>query len=162
MQLFGVAPEHYGHWFGLNVVGLMLGAALNGKLVTRVGTRTMPGVGTSIAALAGLSLLITAWTGVGGFPGIVVPLFIYVGSLNLISANAAAHALGYFPKIAGTTSAVLGAVQFGLGALAGALVSLLHGGSAVPMAAVVAAAGVLSWSTRYLLIRQPNNGGIRC
>jgi DHA1 family bicyclomycin/chloramphenicol resistance-like MFS transporter len=156
MQLFGVAPEHYGYWFGLNVVGLMLGASLSGKLVPRVGAQSMLGIGTSIAALAGLSLLITAWTGVGGFPGIVVPLFVYVGSLNLISANAAARALDYFPKTAGTTSAVFGAVQFGLGALAGALVGQLHDGSAVPMAAVVAVAGVLSWSTRYLSIRQPN------
>jgi DHA1 family bicyclomycin/chloramphenicol resistance-like MFS transporter len=156
MQLFEVAPEHYGYWFGLNVVGLMLGASLNGKLVIRVGTQSMLGIGTGIAALAGLWLLIMAWTGFGGFLGIVVPLFVYVGSLNLISANAAAHALGYFPKTAGTTSALFGAVQFGLGALAGALVGQLHDGSAVPMAAVVAVAGVLSWSTRYLSTRQPN------
>jgi polyisoprenoid-binding protein YceI len=86
-----------------------------------------------------------------------VPLFVYVGSLNLISANAAAHALESFPNTAGTTSAVFGAVQFGLGALAGALVGQLHDGSTVPMAAVVAAAGVLSWSTRYLSIRQPHD-----
>jgi DHA1 family bicyclomycin/chloramphenicol resistance-like MFS transporter len=39
---------------------------------------------------------------------------------------------------------VFGAVQFGLGALAGALIGQLHDGSTVPMAAVVAAAGVLS------------------
>jgi len=48
-QLFGVAPEHYGHRFGLNVAGLMLGAALNGKPVTRVGTQTMLGVGSVLA-----------------------------------------------------------------------------------------------------------------
>ena len=157
MQLFGVAPELYGYWFGLNVVGLMLGASLNGKLVTRIGTQAMLSIGTSIAALAGLSLLAAAWTGFGGFLGIVVPLFVYVGSLNLISANAAAHALESFPNTAGTTSAVFGAVQFGLGALAGALVGQLHDGSTVPMAAVVAAAGVLSWSTRYLSTRQPHD-----
>lgn len=150
MQVFGVAPEHYGYWFGLNVVGLMLGAYLNGKLVMRLGVQPMLVIGTHIAALAGLSLLALAWTGLGGFLGIVVPLFVYVGSLGLITANAVARALEYFPQRTGTTAALFGATQFGFGALAGTIVGQLYDGSAVPMAAVVAATGVLSCSARYL------------
>jgi MFS transporter, DHA1 family, multidrug resistance protein len=126
IQLFGVAPQHYGYWFGLNVLGLMLGSYLNGKLVTRVGVLPMLVSGTHIAALAGLSLVVMAWTGLGGLLGIVVPVFLYVGSLNLIAANALARALGYFPQRAGTTAAVFGAAQFGFGALAGMGVGQLH------------------------------------
>ena len=107
IQMFGVAPEHYGCWFGLNVLGLMLGAYLNSKLVTRVGVQRMLVTGTKIAVLAGLFLLVIRGRAAGGgFYGLVVPLFVYVGSLSLIAANAATRALGYFPQRAGTTAAL--------------------------------------------------------
>jgi MFS transporter, DHA1 family, multidrug resistance protein len=156
IQVFGVAPEHYDYGFGINMLGLMLGAYLNGKLVRRVGVQPMLVIGTEIAALAGLSLLTMAWTGLGGFLGVVVPLFVYVGSLNPIAAHALARALEYFPQPARTTSALFGAAQFGFGALAGTIVGQLHNGSAVPMAAVIAVTGVLSWSAQYLFTHQGN------
>jgi DHA1 family bicyclomycin/chloramphenicol resistance-like MFS transporter len=153
MQVFGVPPQHYGYWFGLNVVGLMLGAYGNGKLVMRVGTQRLLAIGTDMAALAGLGLLGTAWTGAGGFLGIVVPLFVYMSSLNLIAANAMARALEYFPRQAGTTAALFGAAQFSGGALAGTVVGQLHDGSAVPMAVVIAATGGLAWCVQSLLLQ---------
>jgi len=159
MQVFGVTPEHYGYWFGLNIAGLILGASLNGKLVLRVGVQPMLVIGTHIAAFAGLSLLIMAWTGVGGFLGMVVALFVYVGSLNLIGTNALARTLDYFPQCAGTTAALFGAAQFGFGTLAGTAVAQLHDGSAVPMAAVVAMTGVLSWTAQHLCGHQRSTTG---
>jgi DHA1 family bicyclomycin/chloramphenicol resistance-like MFS transporter len=95
------------------------------------------------------------WTGLGGLLGIVVPLCVYMSSLNLIAANALACALEHFPQHAVTTAALFGAVQFGLGALAGMAVGYLHNGSPVPMAAVIAAAGILSWSAQRLLGHTP-------
>jgi DHA1 family bicyclomycin/chloramphenicol resistance-like MFS transporter len=43
-----------------------------------------------------------------------------------------------FSKEAGTASALMGAIQMGLGALAAALVGLLHATTALPMAGVMA------------------------
>jgi DHA1 family bicyclomycin/chloramphenicol resistance-like MFS transporter len=43
---------------------------------------------------------------------------------------------------AGSASALIGTLQFGGGAVAGALIGLLHNGTAVPMVAVIAACGV--------------------
>jgi DHA1 family bicyclomycin/chloramphenicol resistance-like MFS transporter len=86
----------------------------------------------------------------------VVLLLLYMASLNLIAANALAQALQHCPQGAGTTAALFGGAQFGLGALAGMVVGQLHDGSAVPMAAVVAATGVLSWGAQYLLTHPRN------
>ena len=47
-----------------------------------------------------------------------------------------------FARRAGGASALLGMLQYAIGAVSGALVGMLHNGSVVPMAAVVAAAGV--------------------
>jgi MFS transporter, DHA1 family, multidrug resistance protein len=153
IELFGVSPQRYGLLFGLNVLGIMLGAYVNSRLVLRVGSGTMLSIGTGLVSVAGLALLATAWSGAGGLLGIVVPLFFYVGSINLISANAIARTLHHFPQIAGTAAAVFGMTQFSMGALAGLLVSQLHDGTALPMAGIIAAAGVLSKSAERLLAR---------
>lgn len=143
IELFGVAPTHYGYLFGLNVVGLMAGAYLNGRLVLRFGARRLMAVGTGMLVLAGIALLAAAWTGAGGLVGIVLPLFFYVAPLSFIGANAIARATADFPDRAGGVAAVFGAAQFGFGAIAGAAVGQLHDGSAVPMALVIAVCGLL-------------------
>jgi DHA1 family bicyclomycin/chloramphenicol resistance-like MFS transporter len=153
IELYGVSPQHYGFLFGLNVLGIMCGAYVNSRLVTRLGTGILLATGTAIVSVAGLALLALAWSGVGGLLGVVVPLFFYVGSINLISANSIARTLHHFPQIAGTAAAVFGTAQFGMGALAGVLVSQFHDGTALPMAAVIAASGVLSKIAERLLAR---------
>lgn len=59
-----------------------------------------------------------------------------------------------FPEKAGSASALLGSLQFAIAALASAAVGFLHDGTAVPMAAVVAACGFLAFvSYRWLAER---------
>ena len=62
--------------------------------------------------------------------------------MGLIGANAVAGALERFPEIAGSVSALLGATQFGFGALAGVALGLLHDGTAAPMGIVIGSCGV--------------------
>jgi DHA1 family bicyclomycin/chloramphenicol resistance-like MFS transporter len=64
-----------------------------------------------------------------------------------------AGALAAFPHMAGSASALAGTIQFGLGALSAAAVGALHDGTAVPMAAVIAAGGLLSLLAHRLLVR---------
>jgi DHA1 family bicyclomycin/chloramphenicol resistance-like MFS transporter len=153
IEVFGVPAQLYGFLFGINIVAIMSGAFVNSRVVMRVGRGRMMSFGTAMAALAGLSLLAVALTGLGGLVGIVVPLFFYMGSLNLIAANAMASALDEFPQSAGTAAALFGFCQFGFGAVAGALVGQLHDGTAVPMAAVIATTGVSSLLARHLIAR---------
>lgn len=153
IEVFGVPPQLYGFLFGLNILGIMSGAFLNSRLVLRFGRNRMLSVGVGMTAIAGLALLATALSGVAGLLGIVVPLFFYVGSLNLIAANAMARVLDTFSHFAGTAAALFGLCQFGLGAVAGALVGQLHDGTPVPMAAVIAVTGVSALAARHLLAR---------
>jgi MFS transporter, DHA1 family, multidrug resistance protein len=71
IEVFGVAPEHYGYLFAVNVIGLMLGAWLNSRWVVDVGVESMLTLGTRIAALAGCCLFVFAWIGGGGLLGII-------------------------------------------------------------------------------------------
>ena len=156
IEIHGVPAEDYGYLFALNVGGLIALGYLNSRLVTRIGIYPMLTAGTVITALSGLALLYAGATGFGGLFGLVIPLFCYISALALIGANGIAGALDCFPRLAGTVSALAGGLQFGIGALAGGLVSTFHADSALPMAAGICATGLACLLARMLLVRTPS------
>ena len=132
----------------------MIGSYLNSRLVTRYGIRRMLVAGTSMALLGGLLLAFLTTAEIGGLAGIVIAIVIYMFPHNVTNANATAAALEKFPHIAGTASALIGATRFGMGALIGALVGILHDGTPVPMAVVIAGCGLASAASFWLLARE--------
>jgi MFS transporter, DHA1 family, multidrug resistance protein len=68
-----------------------------------------------------------------------VPLFVVIASVGLVFPNATTLALANRPEVAGSASAMLGVLQFVLGAAAAPLVGAVGTGTAVPMSAVMAA-----------------------
>ncbi len=153
IQIFHVAPEHYGYLFACNVIALIGNSLLNAKLVLRLGAHRLFVLGTVLTAIGGLALLFNALTGFGGLAGIVVPLFIYIGALSLIGANGLALALDRFPQAAGSVSALSGGLMFLFGALSAGAVSLFHDGSALAMAAVIAVTGMATLALQFGLTR---------
>jgi len=142
IKLYGVPAENFGFLFAINVAGLLLGASINRRLVMRVGAHRLLSYALTVAAAAGLSLLAVALSGRGGLVALFVPLWCYISCMGFIGANAMACGLSMFPERAGTASALTGTLQFSIGALSGALVGLFNDGTALPMAAMIALAGV--------------------
>ena len=153
IRLYGVPPQNYGFLFALNVIGLMGCAALNSRLVLRYGPDPVLRRGVAAVAAAGAALVVVAITGWGGLAGLVIPLLVFISSISFISANAMAGALATVRHVAGTASALVGTIQFGLGALSGAAVGAFYNGTAVPMAAVIALTGLTSLLAHRLLVR---------
>ncbi len=153
MQIHGVAPDHYGFYFGANAAGIMSVSQLVGRLAHRIPPLRMLRVAQAAAALAGLALLLVVMTGWGGFPALVVALFAYIASLGGIMPIATALALGGHGRVAGSASAIIGMIQFALGTLAGTVVSVLHDGTAMPMALVIAFGGVAGALAQRVLVR---------
>jgi DHA1 family bicyclomycin/chloramphenicol resistance-like MFS transporter len=143
IQLHQVPAEHYGWLFGLNALGLVSAAQLNGRVLHgRFGSMAVLRRGAWLQAGAGAVLLAVATVGRGGLIAIVLPLFLYVACTGLITPNSTALAMAPHPRAAGAASALLGTLQFGLAALAAVLVGAVHADSAAPMAAVIAASGL--------------------
>jgi MFS transporter, DHA1 family, multidrug resistance protein len=153
ISLFGVPPERYGILFAINVAGLMAGATINSRLVLRLGSDRLLAYGVSGAAASGTVLALVAVSPHLSLLGIAAPLFCFVASMSFIGANATAGALANYPHIAGTASALQGMLQWSTGALTGALVALAEDGTAVPMAALIAACGVGSLLVYRKLVR---------
>jgi MFS transporter, DHA1 family, multidrug resistance protein len=154
IELFGISPELYGFLFAAHVLALMLGSAVNSRLVTRVGVDRMLLFGA--VGLAGGGVLVflagTFALPLAALIGSVVVMMLFV---TMIGANATAGALSEFPNMAGTASAFLGMLQFAMGAAAGALVGFFHDGSAMPLVIVMMSSGLLALVARMALLREP-------
>ncbi|GAA3238887.1 multidrug effflux MFS transporter [Nonomuraea helvata] len=136
-EVYGATPAQYSLIFGLNAFGLTAMAQLGGRLSGRVPPVTLVVTGL-VVALTGASLLLAAaLTGLGLW-GIVGGLFVIMLGQGLVMPGTGALALASQPaQVAGSASALLGVMQFALGACAAPLVGLVGAGSAVPMACVM-------------------------
>ena len=161
IKIFGVAPEDFGLLFSLSVFAIMAGSYLNSRLVILFGIRKMLAVGTTIALLGGLALLVSAHYGGFGLFGIVIPVIIFMMPHNMVNANATAGAMEYFPHIAGTASAMLGCVRFGTGAIVGALVGYFHDGTAIPMAYIISCCVIGSSAAFWFLTDKSSSNSPR-
>ncbi|AUN29135.1 Bcr/CflA family multidrug efflux MFS transporter [Niveispirillum cyanobacteriorum] len=154
IEHFGVAPEHFGFLFGVNVVALMIANVVNSRLVLRFGVDRMMGWGILATAGIGAVLIITGGFGIGGVFGVAIPLFFYLGALGLVGANGMAGSLAAFPHMAGTASSLSGALQLTIGAVAGGIVGALSaGGSPLPMCAVLCGCALAGLASDRLLKR---------
>jgi DHA1 family bicyclomycin/chloramphenicol resistance-like MFS transporter len=150
---FGLSEQQFGFVFGAGAVGLITATQLNVRLLSRWSPSQVLIGSLAGGAAAGVVLLVFAATGFGGLPGVLVPLWLVLASAGLALPNAPALALSRHGEAAGTAAALLGAVQFGVGALAAPLVGIL-GTDAVAMAVVIAG-GMLSAITVLLLVVRP-------
>ena len=154
IELHGVPAEHYGFIFGLNAIGLIAASQINHRLLVRHSGRAILRVATVGYAAATLLVALNVLTGIGGFIGLLIPLFLCVSSLGFIAPNTAAAAMALHGRIAGAASAFLGILQFGVGAVLAALVGVLADGTARPMGLLIAACGLCAFALQHVCLRR--------
>jgi DHA1 family bicyclomycin/chloramphenicol resistance-like MFS transporter len=152
IDYYHVSPQTYGILFGVGIVGIMVANQINARSVRKVGSDQLMRLGTVIAALASVLLAVDACLDIGGLPGLVAPLFVFVAAAGLIIANSIIGALNGFPHVAGAVSALIGALQYGTGILGSGLVGALADGTPKPMAIVIAVFGVASAVCAFWLV----------
>jgi DHA1 family bicyclomycin/chloramphenicol resistance-like MFS transporter len=143
IELHGVSPQHFGLFFGANACGLIGASQINRRLLRRFTPRRILDIAFTINAAAAVLLTIAGITGTGGFPAQVALIFVCICMTGLLYPNVTALAMAPFDKAAGSASALLGTIQYTLGATAGALVGMFHNGTAIPMTATMAFCGVM-------------------
>ena len=137
-EIYRVSPQQFSLLFGMNAVGLVVASQVNARLVGRVAPRRLLTGGLLAQAGGALVLLVVVTSGTIGLAGVVPALFVVVASLGFVRPNATMLALAGHPHIAGSAAALIGVLQFAIGAVA-APIAGLGGLTALPMAAVIAA-----------------------
>ncbi|HEY1098414.1 MAG TPA: Bcr/CflA family drug resistance efflux transporter, partial [Myxococcota bacterium] len=144
IELFGVAADDYGFFFGANATALIAASQLNRRLLSS----TTPDVITRWSARAvvvAAVLVVVAGVATSSLWALAAALFVFLGTLGFVTPNTGALALDGQGARAGLASAVMGCSQFALAALAAAAVSALHDGTALPMVGVMAVLSTVSW-----------------
>ena len=141
---FGMPPVQSGEMFGSNALAFIIATQINGLLAVRVGSPRLLSYGAIGFALAGFVVALFCFGFIDGFWALTVPLTTMLAATGFMAPNTAVGALTCHATQAGSASALLGTVQYGLGAIGGALVAMLAGAGTVPMGAVILAASVLA------------------
>jgi DHA1 family bicyclomycin/chloramphenicol resistance-like MFS transporter len=167
MELYQVSEKTYGWIFAGLSVGFIGSSQVNSWLLKRGFTsQQIVPVALLVQVVAGIVFVIVALNGFMALTGVLVMLFIILCCIGLIAPNASALSLAPFAKNAGTASALMGALQLGLGALASTGVSYFNALTAVPLATIMAgtaAAGAIVYFTGRRFIKEPvvaSDGGM--
>jgi DHA1 family bicyclomycin/chloramphenicol resistance-like MFS transporter len=156
-NVYGASPQAFSLIFALNACGLAASGQLNGWLVGRLSPRRLLIAGLAISCLAGVALLGVIVLGVPGLPAFLVPLFVLVSSMSIITPNALALAMAGHRETAGSASAFLGVLQFVIGAAVAPLVGIAGPDTAVPMGIIIALLGAASLVAVLTLTANPAN-----
>jgi DHA1 family bicyclomycin/chloramphenicol resistance-like MFS transporter len=154
-DIYGVSPQVFSAIFAANALGIVLVSQLNHRLLTRFTPRALLSMALSAAAAAGIALLTVVLVGGLGVWAVLVPLFVVVSAVGAVMPNSTALALTDHPEAAGSASALLGMLQFVIGAGVAPLVGVAGKHTAVPMAALIALLTVGGLVTMGLTTRRP-------
>ncbi|MGI5525567.1 multidrug effflux MFS transporter [Micromonospora sp. CA-259024] len=151
-QEYGLDEQQFGLAFGAGAVGLIGATQFNVRLLRRYTPQQILSSALIAGTAAGLLLIMFAATGFGGLGTLLASLWLVLAAAGLALPNAPALAMSRHSEAAGTAAALLGAVQFGIGALSAPLAGLFGTGS-VPMAIVIA--GGMAAATLVMLLVVP-------
>lgn len=144
MEVFNVSTEMYGWIFAILSIGLITSSQINSLLVRRFKSERIVFVALSTQLILTLCFFAGAYFNVLNLYNTIGLLFLFLCCLGFINPNTSALSLSPFKKNAGSASALMGAIQMGVGAVASSLLSVFDTKSALPMVAVMAGSTVIA------------------
>ncbi len=150
-DVHGFSPQAYSVVFGVNAMGLVGAAQVSGRIVHRVGPRTLLGVGVAGSAIGGLVMLLSVLDG-NGLILLLAGMFVVVASVGLVMPNAMVLALQDNGEVAGSAAALMGLAMYFTGALSAPLAGIAGSKNALPMAISIALLGAAALVSFFLFI----------
>jgi DHA1 family bicyclomycin/chloramphenicol resistance-like MFS transporter len=144
MDHFGVLAQHFGYYFGVNALGVIGMARMNGYLVGRFHILQLLKAGSLLQVISGTWILVLALTGQDTLMRVMVGLFGVVAGIGLTGANSNALALAQQGSRAGSASALQGSLQFALSLCSGLVVHALMFNVLTNLAVVIVGCTLIS------------------
>ncbi|TDG35791.1 Bcr/CflA family efflux MFS transporter [Pedobacter changchengzhani] len=144
MKIYEVSKTGYGWIFALLSVAFIGSSQINSIILKWFTSNKIITWALMAQCVVSLLFLIFALNNWLSLYTTIIFIASYLACLGLINPNAAALALAPFSKNAGSASALMGALQMGLGAFASVMVSIKVENSTIPMPLVMAIATLTS------------------
>jgi DHA1 family bicyclomycin/chloramphenicol resistance-like MFS transporter len=145
MEIYHVSEKQYGWIFAFVAMGLITASQINTLLLRKYSSEQIIKATLFCQCLTGIALVLGTWFHILGLFSTIFLIWVFLSTQGFAFPNSSALSLAPFTKNAGTASALMGAIQLGIGAISTALVSILNNGTAMPMAAVMCACAVGSF-----------------
>ncbi|TWR29611.1 multidrug effflux MFS transporter [Mucilaginibacter pallidiroseus] len=155
MELYGVSETTYGWIFAGLSVAFIGSSQVNSYILRWYSSQKIINYAMGLCLLSSLIFLVFALMGMLNLTNTLVFLALFLAGLGFINPNASALSLEPFSKNAGSASALMGALQMGLGALVSAVASSFPAGSVLPMPLAMAVASVIA-AVILAATKQPN------
>jgi DHA1 family bicyclomycin/chloramphenicol resistance-like MFS transporter len=143
-NMYGVSPQMFSILFAMNGLAIMIGSQFVKWQAGRLTERRIFRIGLSLAFISASTILIAVLTH-GSLSAIFVSTFLFALSIGIIGPVSFTLAMESHGQIAGSASAVLGTLQFTLGAIISPLVGIAGENSAIPF-------GMIMFTTSLLAI----------
>jgi MFS transporter, DHA1 family, multidrug resistance protein len=140
---YGLDQQTFALVFGAGAVALIGASQFNVVLLKRFSPQAILLWGLVAAVAAGAVFVALSMSRAGGLAGFVVPVWTILAAMGLVIPNAPAVALSRHQDASGTSAALLGATQFGIGAAVAPVVGVL-GNDALALAAVMTTGMVIA------------------
>jgi DHA1 family bicyclomycin/chloramphenicol resistance-like MFS transporter len=135
-NVLGMSNRAYTIVFATNAAGMVAAGVVVSRLVGRFGPAPILRIGQLVILTAATVLLVLLATGAPA--ALVLPvLFVMVAATPTVMGTASALAIGRARHAAGSASALMGALQFALGAVVSPLVGLGGPATGVPMGVAI-------------------------
>jgi DHA1 family bicyclomycin/chloramphenicol resistance-like MFS transporter len=135
--IYRFEPAAYGALFGACAIGLIACSQINPMLVRRFGGGRVLRGGVRLMLVSNSALLAVAVMRPAQWWLVAAPIFVTMSGNGLVMPNSTVGALSGHAAHAGSASALMGTLQFVLGAISGLLVGIASDGTARPMAALM-------------------------
>ena len=144
MDIFKVDEKTYGWIFAFMSLSFISASQLNSLLLRKFKSEQLVFASLITQLIFSAVFLILAINNMLGLYQTIAMLFLYLACLGMSNPNTAGLSLAPFSRNAGSASALLGALQLGLGAMASVAVGIFVKDSMVPMVAIMASGTVLA------------------
>jgi MFS transporter, DHA1 family, multidrug resistance protein len=143
MKIYAVNAKQYGWIFSMLAGGLILSSQLNNLALKKYNSQQIIKWAIVVQTVVGCVLCIFSFFNWLTLPSALILIFLFLCCQGFSFPNASALSLAPFSKEVGSASALMGALQMGVGSLAAALVGMMSNGTSLPMTGVMAACALL-------------------
>ncbi|WP_347941908.1 multidrug effflux MFS transporter [Peribacillus simplex] len=152
-NMYGISPQLFSVLFALNGLGIILGSQLVKRLAGQMDEHRIFRNGLLLAFITTTAILFVVLVH-GPFVALFIAIFFFAAAIGMIGPVSFTLAMESQGHIAGSAAAILGSLQFALGAVTSPLVGIAGENSAVPFGITIFMTSILAVISYVILVRR--------
>ncbi|CAI6048480.1 Bicyclomycin resistance protein [Paenibacillus sp. JJ-100] len=155
-NMYGISPQLFSILFALNGLAIILGSQFVKRSAGRVDERFIFRIGLKLALITTAGILIVVLAK-GPFIILFISIFLFASSIGIIGPVSFTLAMSSQGHIAGSAAAVLGSLQYALGAISSPLVGIAGEHSAVPFGVTIFMSSILAVICYVIFVKRTDS-----